>query len=198
MKWIGLTGGIATGKSTVARILGEQGISVIDADVLAREVVRIGSVGFREVLQVFGPVVLSPDGSLDRKVIGQLVFGHPEKLAQLEAIIHPRVRALQRQNRLLLEKNGTTIAFYDVPLLFEKSLQDDFDATIAVLCNEANQLERLMKRDGLGRQEAEKRIRVQLPLIEKARRADYVIRNDGSVDDLRRDTLAMLARLDGK
>ncbi len=195
MKWIGLTGGIATGKSTVARILGEQKIPVIDADLLAREVVSVGTDGYKDIVQAFGPGAVMPDGNLNRKVIGQMVFGRPEKLAMLEGIIHPRVRAIQRHQRELFELNGHLIAFYDVPLLFEKNLQDDFDVTVAVLCNEATQLQRLMDRDGLSREDAEKRIRAQLPLIEKARRADYVIRNDGTFEDLRRDAIALLTRL---
>jgi dephospho-CoA kinase len=195
MKWIGLTGGIACGKSTVAGVLRHAGVPVVCADELAREAIQIDTDGYQDVIRAFGREIVHPDGSLDRKALGGKVFGHPEKLRQLEMIIHPRVRALQRQYRRRLEAAGHAIAFYDVPLLFEKNLDSEFDTTIAVICDEQTQRRRLMDRDGLAGADADKRIASQLPLAEKARRAGHVLENNGTVDELRASTLALLERL---
>lgn len=195
MKWIGLTGGIATGKSTVSGFLREAGVPVVCADELAREVVEAGTEGNREVVQVFGPDVLLPDGSLNRKIIGERVFTSPAKLRALEAIIHPRVRSLQQERRRQLEAQGHAIGFYDVPLLFEKNLEGDFDATVAVLCDPNLQLQRLRARDHLSNEAAEARIRAQLPLAEKAARANYVIQNNTTLDDLRAAMQGILRKI---
>lgn len=195
MRWIGLTGGIATGKSTVARLLRALGAPVVCADELSRAAVRRGAEGFEETVAAFGPGVVGPDGELDRRALGARVFSDPSARARLEAIIHPRVRAEQRRLRAEAEKSGAPIGFYDVPLLFEKNLEGDFDATVAVLCSEAAQLERLVARDGWSIEEAKKRIASQLPLAEKRRRADHVIENDGSLADLERATRLLLAEL---
>lgn len=195
MLWIGLTGGIACGKSSVTRILRSKGLPVIDADELAREVVRSGTPGLAEVAQVFGPEAIGADGELNRKRIGELVFGHPEKLAQLEAIIHPRVRARQDEKRRELEARGERLAFYDVPLLFEKKMEPLFDRVVTVACTPELQIERLMARNSLSRPEAEVRIRAQIPIDEKVRRAHDVIWNNGDWAALELAVEAYLARL---
>lgn len=185
MKWLGLTGGIATGKSTVAGLLRHAGISVICADQLAREAVQPETSGFAQVVKEFGNDIVSPDGSLDRKALGKKVFGSPARLSLLESIIHPEVRRLQREKREALEKTGEIIAVYDVPLLFEKNLQGDYDAIIVVACSPQNQLLRLMKRDGITEEDAQKRIASQLPIEQKAKAADFLIQNDLGQDELR-------------
>lgn len=194
-KWIGLTGGIATGKSTVTRMLRELGISVVDADELARSVVRKGTPGFQDVVSTFGASVVAADGDLDRKALGARVFSDASERAKLEAIVHPRVRTEQRRMRTELSQSGASIAFYDVPLLFEKDLESDFDATVAIVCSEAVQLSRLVVRDNLTAEEAKERIASQLPLSEKRRRATHVIENNGSIDELRAAVRALVARL---
>lgn len=181
MLWIGLTGGIASGKSTVSRLLRARGFAVIDADQLAREVVQPGTAGYREVVAAFGPDVVSTSGELDRKQIASLVFADQTKLQELERIIHPRVRARAQELRDELTAEGRQIAFYDVPLLFEKNMQSLFDRTVAVVCSPEVQIARLMSRDGLAPEEARKRLEAQLPIATKSALADAVIRNDGDL-----------------
>ncbi|MCM2282897.1 MAG: dephospho-CoA kinase, partial [Bdellovibrionaceae bacterium] len=161
MKWIGLTGGIATGKSTVARILREHGFPVVNADELARQAVANGTPAFDAVVARFGNVVVAADGDLDRKKLGEVVFQDSRARADLEAIVHPVVRAEQRRLRDELAASGASLAFYDVPLLFEKNLDADFDASVAVICDEATQLSRLVARDGYSLDEAKRRIASQ-------------------------------------
>lgn len=184
MKWIGLTGGIASGKSTVAELLQKNGYVVVDADVIAHDVVARGSVGLKKVIDTFGRIYLKEDGELDRKKLGQLVFDNSEKRLELERIIHPLVQEKVREIKAELEKKGTKIAFYDVPLLFEKNLQSQFDATVVVACSSHVQMERLIKRSGLSKSAAAARIGSQLPIMDKAMEADYVIWNDGTLKDL--------------
>ncbi len=195
MKWIGLTGGIATGKSTASRIFREQGLPVIDADELARAAVQIGSKAHGEIVRVFGPGVVAPDGSLDRKALGSVVFGAKDKLHQLELIVHPEVRRLQREARENLKAQRHELAIYDVPLLFEKDLEYDFDATVVIACSIENQLQRLMKRDGISEEEAKKRISTQLSMAEKIKRATFMIRNDRDEAELRRCLVELVPQL---
>lgn len=195
MLWIGLTGGIACGKSTVTRLLRTKGLTVVDADELAREVTRAGTPSHSEIVRAFGPEAVGADGELDRQRIGQWVFGNPRRLAELEAIIHPRVRELQDRRRRELEAEGQAIAFYDVPLLFEKKMEPLFDRTLAVVCSSETQLARLMARNRLSRGDAEARIRAQMPNEEKARRADDVIRNDGDLVELESAVEAYLKKV---
>jgi dephospho-CoA kinase len=195
MHWIGLTGGISTGKSTVAETLRARGCPVIDADQLAREVVQRGTEGHDEVIAAFGPGAVSESGELNRKKIGEIVFRDSGQRAKLEQILHPRIRALAEQRRQDLESQGHELAFYDVPLLFEKRLQDFFDRTVAVVCSREEQLRRLMARDGLGREDAERRITAQMPIEDKVRLADDVIRNEGSREELERAVDVYLNRL---
>lgn len=197
MLWIGLTGGIACGKSSVTRLLRTKGLPVIDADELAREVVRPGTKGLAEIAQAFGPDAIGSDGELDRKRIGELVFGHLENLAKLEAIVHPKVRELQEHRRRELEARGESLAFYDVPLLFEKKMEPLFDRVLVVVCSPQLQINRLMARNHLTRAEAEVRIRSQMPNYEKAKRADDVIWNDGDWAGLEKSVDDYLAKVRG-
>lgn len=195
MKWIGLTGGIASGKSTVAGLLQKNGYVVVDADVIARDVVARGSVGLKKVIDTFGRIYLKEDGELDRKKLGQLIFDNSEKRLELERIIHPLVQEKVKEIRAELEKKGTQIAFYDVPLLFEKKLQSQFDATVVVACSSHVQMERLMRRNGLSKSAAAARIGSQLPIMDKAMEADYVIWNDGALKDLEFEVSEFLKKL---
>ncbi len=184
MRWIGLTGGIASGKSTVTRLLRARALDVICADDLAREVVRPGTPGLAEVVAAFGPGAVLADGTLNRKQIGAAVFADRSRLQILEGIIHPRVRVLAQEKRREVGATGQKIGFYDVPLLYEKKMQADFSAVVVVACSVAIQKQRLILRDGFTEAEAERRIQAQLPLIEKVKQADYVIENEGTLPEL--------------
>ncbi len=179
MRVLGLTGGIATGKSTFAAELRARGAPVLDADELAREAVAKGSPGLADVAAAFGPSVLGPDGELDRKAMAGLVFRDAAARRRLEAIVHPRVRAAFREQMDALARGGAPVAFYDVPLLYEAGLDREVDAVVVVWAPRAVQRARLLARDGLSPAEADLRLDAQLPVDEKAARADALVVNDG-------------------
>lgn len=179
MKLYGLTGGIASGKSTVAAMLRAHGIAVIDADALAREVVEPGSEGLADIVAAFGAEVLTADGALDRARLGAVVFGDEQARRRLNAITHPRVAALAAERTAALAAEGRREAVYEVPLLFENGLDAGMDATILVAVPEAVQRDRLRARDGLDHDAAQARISAQMPLDQKRARATWVIDNAG-------------------
>lgn len=186
-KIVGLTGGIASGKSTVSRVLRELGAVIIDADVAAREVVMPGSEGLARVASEFGKEVLLSDGSLNRKLLGQIIFGDPEARRRLESITHPLIYRRMAQDLNCAAAEGAQVIILDIPLLFETGLfLDTIDESVVVYVRPEIQLQRLMERDGLSEEEAEQRIRAQLPLEEKARRAEHVIDNSGSPEETRK------------
>ncbi|HWA74856.1 MAG TPA: dephospho-CoA kinase [Polyangiaceae bacterium] len=177
----GLSGGIGSGKSTVAAHFRARGLPVVDADVLAREVVSKGSEGLTEIIAAFGAGILTSTGELDRSALAHRVFGDPAQRALLESMTHPRVRALARERLSEIEARGEPLACYEVPLLFEAGLTDTYRPTVVVTCSPEQQIERAMRRDGATRERILARISAQMPLSEKARRADYVIDNSGDL-----------------
>lgn len=181
---IGLTGNIASGKSTVARYWAERGAPIIDADVLARRAVEPGSPGLRRVVEAFGPEVLTEDGAMDRAAVRRIVFRDPAARARLEAIIHPEVGRLRDEEEARLQEAGERIVVHDIPLLFEVGIEDRFDAVVLVDAPEHQRLERLVRDRGLDEAEARRMIEAQMPAEEKRARADYVIDNDGSLERL--------------
>jgi dephospho-CoA kinase len=191
----GLTGGIGSGKSTAAALFRERGVPVVDADELAREALAKGSPGLASVLAAFGPQILAPDGNLDRKQLGALVFADPEARRRLNAITHPIVRRLSQERFAALEQQGITLAGYDVPLLFEVGLEAVLRPIVVVTVRAATQLERIVARDGISEEAAQARIAAQLPLSEKQKRADYVLFNNGSPAELAAQIDALLAKL---
>jgi dephospho-CoA kinase len=195
VRLIGLTGGIASGKSTFAAALRELGAPVIDADALARAAVRRGTPALGEIVREFGLGILGPDGELDRKAMAALVFPDPSARARLESIVHPAVRAAVASETARLAAAGHDLAFYDVPLLFERGLEREVDCVVVVHAPRALQLERLQARDGMTRAEAEARLDAQLPVEEKARRADVVVGNEGDLASLRSRAAPLLAAL---
>ena len=195
MRLVGLTGGIASGKSTFAAALRTGGAPVLDADQLARAAVAKGSPGLAAVVTAFGGDVLGDDGELDRRRMAARVFADPEARARLESIVHPAVRALFREELARLEARGAPLAFYDVPLLFEAGLEGEVELVVVVWAPRDVQLARLMARDRLGRADAEARLAAQLPLDEKAARADVVVVNDGDPGALARKAARLLADL---
>lgn len=179
MKWIGLTGGIACGKSTVAQLLVQQSYPLVDADKIARDVVAPGAPGLESVIQAFGPDMQAADGSLDREKLGAKIFSQPEYRRKLESILHPLIRTEVQHLRESLEKQGHALAFYDIPLLFETKAQSQFDEIVVVTCKPEQQRERLRKRNSLSDEEIEKRLASQMPMSLKEEQANFVLHNDG-------------------
>jgi dephospho-CoA kinase len=180
---IGLTGGIGAGKSAVARRLAELGAVVIDADALAREVVAPGTDGLAEVVARFGPAILTPDGQMDRAVVGQIVFGDDEKRRQLEAIVHPRVR--DRSAALIEAAPPDAVVVHDIPLLVESGAAGGFDLVVVVLADSDVRLDRLVRLRGMSEEAARARFAVQATDDQRRSVADVVIENNGTVDELR-------------
>ncbi len=192
---IGLTGGIASGKSTVAGVLSQLGVGVVDADQIAREVVAPGSEGLREVVAAFGTQVLAPDGALDREKLAARVFGDEPARLQLQAITHPRIGRLSAERIAALHASNAPYVVYDAPLLVEVGAHKGLDALIVVAAEEANQVARALVRGGMPEAETRRRIAAQFPLARKIEAADYVIHNDGSLDELERRTREVHAQI---
>ena len=177
---VGLTGGVATGKSTIANMFKQCGAIVIDADELARDVVKTGKTAWREIVGLFGKAVLNQDRSLNRQALGRIVFRDPKKRRQLERIIHPRVAREQvRQTRAISRNDPKAVVIYDVPLLFEAGVDKRVARTIVVIADRKTQIARLKKRNGLSRAEAIQRINSQMPIARKKYLANY--RLDGTI-----------------
>jgi dephospho-CoA kinase len=195
VKLVGLTGGIASGKSTVAKIFQRLGAAIVNADDLAREVVLPGREAWKEIVASFGAEILQTDQNLDRQKLRTLIFNQPEARKRLESIIHPRVRALAEERIRQYGAAGYPVVIYEVPLLLEGKLQEWLRPVILVACKVETQTARLQKRDHLSPADAEKHIAAQMSLAEKRRLADYVIENDGSLADLERQTREILEKL---
>jgi len=195
VKLVGLTGGIASGKSTVAKILERLGAAVINADALSREVVEPGKDAWKEIIDAFGAGVLQPDQSLDRQKLRTVIFNDSDGRKKLEAIIHPRVRALAEEKIREHAVAGYSIIVYEVPLLFEGNLHEWLRPVILVACDVDTQRARLQERDRLTQTEAQKHIDAQMSLTEKRRLADYVIENDGSLADLEQQVRAVVEKI---
>lgn len=173
----GLTGGIASGKSTVARLFRERGVPIVDADQLAREAVAPGSPALAAIREAFGEEVFGKGGALDRKRLGAEVFGKPDALARLNAIVHPRVAELALAAFASHASEGAALIGYEVPLLVENGLHHAFRPVVVIAVDKETQLARLMARDGLDREAAEARLASQLPLEARLAVADFVIEN---------------------
>lgn len=180
---LGLTGGIATGKSTVSQMLVKRGAVLIDADQIAREVVLPGSEHLAEISQIFGQAVIAADGTLDRTKLGSIVFNNERARKQLEAILHPAIRKqmLSRMDQYATEQPDRLVVV-DVPLLFESGLQQYFEEIMLVYVPEKTQLARLRHRDGFDEIEAQARIDAQMPIEQKKQLADVVIDNSGTLE----------------
>ena len=194
MHVFGLTGGLASGKSSVAAHWRSRGLPVIDADGLARELVAPGSEALGEIARAFGAELVQ-GVTLDRKELARRVFGHPHELQRLELILHPRIERLRRQRLAELEASGEPLACSEIPLLFEKGLEAQLSPIVVVSVPEPLQLERAALRDGASRAELQARLDAQLPLAEKLARADYVIDNQGTPEALRASSDRVLREL---
>ena len=195
MKWIGLTGGIASGKSAAKKLIEGLGYKVIDADNLARQVVEPGHEGFKKVVSSFGSSVVLADGLLSRSALADLIFQSEALKLKLESILHPLIQIEVQKIRSHLELKGEKICFYDVPLLFEKKLQNQFDATILIWCDLETQKARLRARNGLSDLQVADRLQAQLPMIEKLPLATYCVDNSTTIHNLDLQIRALVAKL---
>lgn len=194
---IALTGGIATGKSYVAARIKEAGVPIVDADVLSREVVAAGTPGLAAVRRRFGPDAVRRDGTMDRVRIAQIVFKDKRARLDLEAIIHPAVQKAIDEFFAALPKR-TPFAVADIPLLFETNREKQFDKIVVVACPRELQLARLMERNKLSQEDAERRLNAQLPIDQKVKKATHVIRTDGTFEDTDRQVAEVLKELSSK
>ena len=190
---IGLTGGIASGKSTVSAFLQDKGYTIIDADLAARMVVEVGQPAYLAIVEAFGKGILQENGQIDRAGLGAIIFNDQTKRNLLNGIVHPAVRSMMLSHKDEAIENGKQTIIMDIPLLFESDLTWMVDRTIVVTVEEDVQLSRLMKRNELTEEEAASRISSQLPLREKAEKADAVIDNNGSVEDTLKQVEELLA-----
>jgi dephospho-CoA kinase len=194
---IALTGGIATGKSYVAGKIRDAGVPIVDADVLAREVVAPGTPGLAAVRKRFGPDSVRRDGTMDRVRIAQIVFKDKRARLDLEAIIHPAVQRAIDEFFATLPKR-TPFAVADIPLLFETKRENQFNAVVVVACPRAIQLERLMERNKLSKEDAERRLSAQLPIDKKVEKATHVIRTEGTFDETDQQVADLIKKLSEK
>jgi dephospho-CoA kinase len=184
MLLVGLTGNIGSGKSTVAQLLSEHGATIIDADVLARRAVEVGTEGYRGIVERWGTSILAADGAIDRGALRRSVFSDPAELEQLNAIVHPEV---ERMRAALVDKaraRGDQLVVCDIPLLFERRMTEDFERIVLVDAPRPMRLERLVRERGLRETEAMDMIVAQMPAELKRARADYVIDNEGTLTEL--------------
>lgn len=200
MKWTGLTGGIATGKSTAARLIEGLGVPLIDADQISHKLSEVGEPGYEKILSHFGKNILNSDLSINRKELGRLIFSDPQLKSDLEGILHPLIKHEVQKHKNQYQRQGAKLCFYDVPLLFEKKSAADFDVTVLVWCDSQTQLNRLLQRSQLGSQlsveEANLRIKNQLPMIDKVKMADFCLDNSGDIEDLEKQIKKLLKTLE--
>ncbi|HCW7820185.1 TPA: dephospho-CoA kinase [Staphylococcus aureus] len=190
-KVIGLTGGIASGKSTVSELLSVFGFKVVDADKAAREAVKKGSKGLAQVREVFGDEAIDENGEMNRRYMGDLVFNHPEKRLELNAIIHPIVRDIMEEKKQEYLKQGYNVIM-DIPLLFENELENTVDEVWVVYTSESIQMDRLMQRNNLSLEDAKARVYSQISIDKKSRMADHVIDNLGDKLELKQNLERLL------
>ena len=193
---VGLTGGVASGKSTVSNILREEGAYLIDADRIARDLVQPHTPGWQEVVRTFGESILQKDGSIHRKKLAALVFSSPKKRSRLNQLLHPRIKEeTKRRLTAIGESDPGAIVVIDAALLVETGDYRDMDQLIVVRAAEAQQIERLRERDGASPEEAQRIVSAQMPFEEKEKVADFVIGNEGSIEETRRKTKEVFQRL---
>lgn len=183
---VGLTGGIASGKSTVSNMIREKGYTIIDADVEARLAVEVGEPAYNDIIEYFGEQILLADNSIDRAKLGSIIFNDEEKRLKLNSIVHPDVRRRMVEKREKALQNGEELVIMDIPLLLESRLNDMVDKVLLVYVDAPIQLQRLMERNQLSEQEAKARIQSQMPLKEKVSLSDFVINNNGSIEDTKK------------
>ncbi|EDO1367486.1 dephospho-CoA kinase [Listeria monocytogenes] len=193
-KTIGLTGSVATGKSTVSNMIQQAGIPLVDADIAARKVVEPGTEGLKEIVAYFGEEVLLADGTLDRAKLGEIIFKDKEKREKLNEITHPRVKDYMLEARERFFRAGEELVFFDIPLLFESHLESLVDQIVVVWTTPETELKRLMERNNLTKEDALRRIESQMGINEKARKADFVIDNNESLEKTQKQVYTFIER----
>ena len=194
-KVFGLTGSIASGKSTVSNFLKECNIPIVDADIIAKEVVEIGQPAYKKIIEAFGPEIVLQNGEINRPLLGSIIFNDKEKRLQLNGIVHPEVRRVMLEQTNTYLANGESLVIMDIPLLYESNLVHFVEKVIVVTVNEETQLSRLMNRNHLTREEAISRISSQIPVKEKEARADFVIDNNGNLDETKKQVMDLLKKI---
>jgi dephospho-CoA kinase len=185
MAYFGLTGGVATGKSTAARMFNALGALIIDADLIGHELLGKSSPTFQEIVERFGAAILDASGEISRRLLGEVVFADPEKLRELNAIVHPRIIAqVEERAKKLAARDSRAVILVDAALIFEAGIGGRFEKVMVTWCRPEQQVQRLMDK-GLTREEAERRIAAQIPVEEKRRRADFVIDSSGPLVNTR-------------
>ncbi|GEP74096.1 dephospho-CoA kinase [Weissella thailandensis] len=192
---LGLTGGIATGKTTISNYLKSINIPVLDADEYARKVVEPGTPGLAEITNTFGEQILQPDGSLNRKLLGQIVFNDSSARQTLNDITHPRIQQMMADELHRLAEQQTPLVILDIPLLLENNNVAGADAVMVVTIPESLQLTRLMQRNNLTEKEAQSRIAAQMPLVEKEKLADFVIDNSGTISSTQKQVEKVIQKI---
>ena len=196
MLLVGLTGNIASGKSTVAQLFSERGATIVDADILARRAVEVGTPAYQRIVRRWGTSILAPDGRLDRAALRERVFGFPEELEALNEMVHPEVGRMRDRLVADARQRGDRIVVCDIPLLFEKSLVGDFDRIVLVDAPRDVRLDRLLKDRGLRETEAMEMIAAQMPAELKRARADFIVDNSGSLTELEEQVAAVWSALE--
>lgn len=195
MQLIGLTGGIATGKSTVAAMLDELGAKIIDADELAREIVEPSQEAWQDIVADFGAEILQQDKTINREKLRKIVFKDETARKRLESITHSRIRTRAQLRIQKLAAEGVEIIVYEAPLLFENQVHLWLRPVILVTCEPATQKQRLRKRDRLGEEEIQQYLNAQMPLEEKRKLADFIIENDGDLEELRKNVIEVWEKI---
>lgn len=193
-KTIGLTGSVATGKSTVSNMIQQAGIPLVDADIAARKVVEPGTEGLKEIVAYFGEEILLADGTLDRAKLGEIIFKDKEKREKLNEITHPRVKDYMLEARERFFRAGEELVFFDIPLLFESHLESLVDQIVVVWTTPETEFKRLMERNNLTKEDALRRIESQMGIDEKARKADFVIDNNESLEKTQKQVYTFIER----
>ncbi|WP_096189691.1 dephospho-CoA kinase [Evansella halocellulosilytica] len=191
---IGLTGGIATGKSTVAKMMREKGLPIIDADLISRQVVEPGEKAYKEIVKTFSKSILNENLTIDRKKLGAMIFNDKSKRERLNNIVHPAVREEMKQKAKRYLESGNETVVMDIPLLVESKLHHMVDRVLLVYIPEELQLERLLKRDNAGKEDALNRIQSQIPIEEKKTEADEIIYNDGTLQNTKEQLERILTK----
>lgn len=189
---VGLTGGIASGKSTVANMFKEMGIEVIDADIEARKAVEIGEAAYEQIVTYFGEDILNDDYTINRSKLGEIIFNDSVKRQKLNEIVHPDVRRRMNEKKAAAIMRGDQVVVLDIPLLFESGLKHMVDVVLLAYVEKDVQLQRLMERNLLTKEEALARIQSQMPIEDKRKLADKVINNNGSIDDTKKQLIELL------